>query len=467
MLRFAGARRAAPTSAGVRFLSSKGPVIHYTHTDEAPMLVRGLTRSGRGFTCLVTTDAPSLPAQATYAFLPIVKRFTAPAGISVEKIDISVAARILAQFPERLTPAQRVPDTLAMVSSPPGRFFLPCSTLPPPSPILVQLGAIVKTPGANIIKLPNISASVPQLNAAIKELQGKGYNIPNYVQSPKTPEEKENAARYSKVRVAPSHKAARALLSVPPPQVLGSAVNPVLREGNSDRRVAAPVKEFARAHPHKLGAWDPASRTHVAHMKVRGRRGGQWLAPCPPHPSVLWCATGRGLFWLGALLGGAVCDQGVHRTRRGGRQGHAAQGGGSGLVDDGRGEDSVTRTAAARKMRVGLPHVSRVSPFPPYCCSQASLALQAGEIIDASVMSVAALRAFYEAEFTAAKADGLMVSLHLKATMMKVRGGQAACGPIMRIHSLSRSSRRRSPTPSSSATPSPSTSRTSSPSTRR
>jgi hypothetical protein len=140
---------ASVAPAGARALSAAKPTIHYTHTDEAPML-------------------------ATYSLLPIIRRFTDPAGIAVEKIDISVAARILAQFPEALTPAQRVPDTLA------------------------ELGRIVKTPGANIIKLPNISASVPQLNAAIKELQSKGYNIPDYTQSPTTDAEKAAAAKYAK-----------------------------------------------------------------------------------------------------------------------------------------------------------------------------------------------------------------------------------------------------------------------------
>ena len=177
---------------------STDPTIIYTLTDEAPLL-------------------------ATHAFLPIVRTFTTPAGMRVEESDISVAARILGNFPEYLTPEQRVPDTLA------------------------ELGKKTLEPDANIIKLPNISASVPQLVAAIKELQAKGYKIPDYPGDPKTDEEKAIKARYAKC--------------------IGSAVNPVLREGNSDRRAPRAVKEYARKNPHSMAEWAQASRTHVSHMR--------------------------------------------------------------------------------------------------------------------------------------------------------------------------------------------------------
>jgi isocitrate dehydrogenase len=171
---------------------------------------------------IVYTDTDEAPYLATYALLPIIQRFTKPAGINVEKSDISVAARIINQFNDRIKPEQRVPDNLGL------------------------LGELCAKPEANIIKLPNVSASIPQLEAAIKELQSQGYDVPNFPQEPKTDAEREIYARYSKV--------------------LGSAVNPVLREGNSDRRVAAPVKVYAQKNPHKLGKWSKDSPTHVAHM---------------------------------------------------------------------------------------------------------------------------------------------------------------------------------------------------------
>lgn len=178
-------------------MTTNNPRIIYTLTDEAPLL-------------------------ATYSFLPIIQAFAKPAGIDVVTSDISVAARILAEFPDFLTEEQRVPNNLA------------------------DLGALTLKPEANIIKLPNISASLPQLNAAIKELRSKGYRVPEYPESPQTDEEKAIVKRYSKVS--------------------GSAVNPVLREGNSDRRAPAAVKRYARNNPHKMGKWSHASRTHVAHM---------------------------------------------------------------------------------------------------------------------------------------------------------------------------------------------------------
>ena len=179
-------------------MTTNNPKIIYTLTDEAPLL-------------------------ATYSFLPIIQAFAKPAGIDVVTSDISVAARILAEFPDFLTEAQRVPNNLA------------------------ELGALTQNPETNIIKLPNISASLPQLNAAIKELRAKGYMIPEYPENPQTDEEKAILKRYGKV--------------------LGSAVNPVLREGNSDRRAPAAVKRYARNNPHKMGKWSHASRTHVSHME--------------------------------------------------------------------------------------------------------------------------------------------------------------------------------------------------------
>src|SRR3569623_1917742 len=178
-------------------MSNKQPTIIYTLTDEAPLL-------------------------ATYSFLPIMRGFIEPSGIKIETSDISLSGRVLAAFPESLTEEQRVPDNLG------------------------HLGKLTLLPDTNIIKLPNISASVPQLLATIKELQGKGYKVPDFPESPKTDDEKAIRARYSKV--------------------LGSAVNPVLREGNSDRRAPKAVKEYARKHPHSMSKWSMASRTHVAHM---------------------------------------------------------------------------------------------------------------------------------------------------------------------------------------------------------
>ncbi len=178
-------------------MSTAKPKIIYTLTDEAPRL-------------------------ATYSLLPILRAFTRPAGIEIEESDISLAARILGQFSEILTPHERIPDNLA------------------------DLAKLTLKREANIIKLPNISAPVGQLTAAIKELQSKGYKLPDYPDNPKNDAEKAIRAKYSRV--------------------LGSAVNPVLREGNSDRRAPASVKNFARKNPHSMAAWDPASRTHVSHM---------------------------------------------------------------------------------------------------------------------------------------------------------------------------------------------------------
>ena len=171
---------------------------------------------------IIYTYTDEAPALATHSFLPIIEAFAGAAGVEVELRDISLAARILAQFPDELSEDQRVPDALA------------------------ELGELVKTPDANIIKLPNISASTPQLKAAIKELQDDGYAIPDYPDDPQTDEDKRAREAYDRVK--------------------GSAVNPVLREGNSDRRAPASVKEYVRNHPHSMGDWSKDSKTHVATM---------------------------------------------------------------------------------------------------------------------------------------------------------------------------------------------------------
>ena len=252
----------------------------------------------------LTDEAPFL---ATAAFLPIIRSFAAPAGIEVAQADISVAHRILAEFPEFLSDMQKVPNTLA------------------------ELGALTLLPDTNIIKLPNISASVPQLNAAIKELQQHGYRVPDMPEDPKTDAEKSIHARYSKC--------------------LGSAVNPVLREGNSDRRAPAAVKNFARKHPHSMGEWSMASRTHVATMK-------------------------HGDFYHG--------------------------------------EKSMTLDKA-RDVKMDL-----VTKSGKTIVLKPKVSLKDGEIIDSMFMSKKALLEFYETEMEDARKTGVMLSLHVKATMMKV-----------------------------------------------
>jgi isocitrate dehydrogenase len=261
---------------------SSEPSIIYTLTDEAPLL-------------------------ATHAFLPVVSAFAKPAGIRVDQSDISVAARILGSFPENLRPEQRVPDTLA------------------------ELGKKTLSPDANIIKLPNISASMPQLLAAIKELQGKGYNIPDYPSDPKTDEEKAIKARYGKC--------------------IGSAVNPVLREGNSDRRAPRAVKEYARKNPHSMAEWSQASRTHVSHM-----HGGDFY----------------------------------------------------------HGEKSMTLDRA-RDVKMEL-----ITKSGKTLVLKSKVSLLDGEIIDSMFMSRKALLEFYERQIEDARKTGVMFSLHVKATMMKV-----------------------------------------------
>jgi isocitrate dehydrogenase len=256
---------------------------------------------------IIWTEIDEAPALASYSLLPIVQAFTKGTGIAVESRDISLAGRIIANFPDNLTEAQRIPDHLS------------------------QLGELTLKPDANIIKLPNISASIPQLKEAIKELQAQGYKVPDYPESPKTDAEKAVFARYQKV--------------------LGSAVNPVLREGNSDRRSPLSVKQFSKKHPHKLGAWTKESKSHVAHM------------------------TGDDFY-------------------------------GS--------ETSVTCKAATEVRFEFVAADGKVSVLKD------KLTLQAGEVLDSSRMSVKALRAFYEREIEDAKKQGILLSLHLKATMMKV-----------------------------------------------
>ncbi len=267
---------------------------------------------------IIYTLTDEAPALATYSLLPVVQAFTKAAGITVETRDISLAGRIIANFPENLAENQRIPDGLA------------------------ELGELTLKPEANIIKLPNISASVPQLKAAIKELQSQGYQVPDYPEEPKTEAEKEIKARYGKV--------------------LGSAVNPVLREGNSDRRAAASVKQYARKHPHKMGAWSADSRTRVAHMASGDFYGS---------------------------------------------------------------EKSVTLSDAA-SVRVEL-----VRDDGKITVLKEKLNLQPGEILDAAVMSRRALRAFYAEQIAAAKQQDVLLSLHLKATMMKVSD------PILFGHAIS------------------------------
>ncbi|WP_239395099.1 NADP-dependent isocitrate dehydrogenase [Frankia sp. CiP3] len=256
--------------------------IIYTHTDEAPAL-------------------------ATYSFLPVVQAYAQVAGVRVESRDISLAGRIIASFPEYLTEAQRVDDALA------------------------ELSGLAKTPEANIIKLPNISASMPQLKAAVAELRRQGYALPDYPDDPKTDEEREIRVRYDKVK--------------------GSAVNPALREGNSDRRAPASVKSYARTHPHRMGAWRSDSKTNVATMGA----------------------------------------------------------------DDFRATEKSTVITEAGSLRIEL-----VGEDGTVIVLRESIPVLAGEVVDASVMRVAALREFLVAQIARAKAEGVLFSVHLKATMMKV-----------------------------------------------
>jgi len=267
---------------------------------------------------IIYTLTDEAPALATYSLLPIVQAFTNAAGVVVETRDISLTGRILANFPENLTATQKISDQLT------------------------ELGELTLKPEANIIKLPNVSASIPQLKAAIKELQAQGYKVPAYPEDPKTDADKEIKARYGKV--------------------LGSAVNPVLREGNSDRRAAASVKQYARKHPHRMGKWAPDSKTRVAHMSSGDFYGSERSVTVPE-------ATSTRIEFVGKD-----------------------------------GKVSVLKD---------------------------KLSLKAGEVIDSAVMSRRALRQFYAEQIAAAKKEDVLLSLHLKATMMKVSD------PIMFGHAVS------------------------------
>ena len=266
---------------------------------------------------IVYTMTDEAPALATHSLLPIIRAFTASSGIEFELKDISLTGRIIANFPEHLTASQKQGDALA------------------------ELGELAKTPEANIIKLPNISASLPQLTAAIKELQDHGYQVPDFPEDPKSDAEKEIKARYAKV--------------------LGSAVNPVLREGNSDRRVATPVKEYAQKNPHSMGVWSADSKTHVASMS-----GGDFYAS---------------------------------------ERSHVAQ-------------------------QAGDVRIELVTVAGETLLLKEKVSLKAAEVIDASVMSCRVLRDFLKREIDDAKAKGVLFSLHLKATMMKVSD------PIMFGHAV-------------------------------
>ncbi len=263
-------------------MSTTKPTIIYTLTDEAPLL-------------------------ATSSLLPIIRKFTAPAGVEIAESDISVAARILAEFPEYLSDEQKVPDNLA------------------------ELGRLTQSPDTNIIKLPNISASVPQLDAAVTELQSKGYKIPDFPDDPKTDEDEAIRQRYGKA--------------------LGSAANPVLREGNSDRRAPPAVKRFAQKHPHSMDEWSQASRTHVSHM-----HGGDFYS----------------------------------------------------------GEKSMTLEKACNVS------MNLVTKSGKTIVLKENLALEKDEVIDSMFMSKKALCDFYEEQMQDAYETGVMFSLHVKATMMKV-----------------------------------------------
>ena len=261
---------------------SHAPTIIYTHTDEAPAL-------------------------ATYSFLPILRRFAGAADIEVETRDISLAGRIIYRFPDRLTPEQRIDDHLA------------------------ELGRMATTPEANIIKLPNISASIPQMKAAIAELQSQGYDLPDYPEEPTDDQERETRSRYDTVK--------------------GSAVNPVLREGNSDRRAPGAVKAYAKAHPHRMGAWSSDSASHVASMSG----------------------------------------------------------------DDFFGNEQSTTIDTATELTI-----EHVAPDGNTTALRAPVKVDDGEVVDSTFMSRRALVAFLEEQIADAREQGILFSLHMKATMMKV-----------------------------------------------
>ncbi|MEL7003511.1 MAG: NADP-dependent isocitrate dehydrogenase, partial [Bacteroidota bacterium] len=256
---------------------------------------------------IIYTKTDEAPALATYSLLPIIQAYSKPSGINIETKDISLAARIVSSFSEHLTENQRMSDALA------------------------ELGELAKTPEANIIKLPNISASIPQLQAAIQELQSQGYQLPDYPEEPQNDKEKDIKSRYDKVK--------------------GSAVNPVLREGNSDRRAPLSVKKYAQNNPHSMGSWESDSKSHVASMS-----GGDFYGS----------------------------------------------------------EKSVT-VDSATDVKIQL-----VSENGNITILKDKVSLLAGEVIDAAVMNKRALRDFLTTEIEDAKNEGVLLSVHLKATMMKV-----------------------------------------------
>ncbi|HAS23320.1 MAG TPA: NADP-dependent isocitrate dehydrogenase, partial [Idiomarina loihiensis] len=265
---------------------------------------------------IIYTETDEAPRLATYSFLPFIEAFTKAAGVSVETRDISLAGRIISQFPEYLTEEQRQSDALA------------------------ELGEMAKTAEANIIKLPNISASIPQMTACIKELQKQGYKLPDYPFDPQTDEETDVRSRYDKVK--------------------GSAVNPVLREGNSDRRAPSAVKNYAKKHPHRMGEWSKDSKSHVAHMNEGDFYGSEKSVTSASEDTFK-------------------------------------------IVFESNGEQKVLKE---------------------------SVPVLAGEVVDAATMSKKQLQAFFEKETVAAKEQGVLLSLHLKATMMKVSD------PIMFGHAV-------------------------------
>src|SRR3954467_8811093 len=270
-----------PPGNGASVTDSTASTIIYTHTDEAPLL-------------------------ATYSLLPVIQAYAATAGVSVETRDISLAGRIIASFPERLEPDQQIGDALA------------------------ELGELATKPEANIIKIPNISASIPQLKAAVAELQSQGYALPDYPDDPKTDEDREVRGRYDKVK--------------------GSAVNPVLREGNSDRRAPASVKQYARSHPHSMGEWSSDSKTNVAHM----------------------------------------------------------------TADDFRSNEKSVVIEKAGSLRIELVTEKGTEVLKD------SVPVEEGEVVDGTFMNTAALQSFLRDQIARAKDEGVLFSLHLKATMMKV-----------------------------------------------
>ncbi|MDX1411052.1 MAG: NADP-dependent isocitrate dehydrogenase, partial [Nitrospirales bacterium] len=258
---------------------------------------------------IIYTKVDEAPELASGSFVPIIQAFASTAGVNVGRKDISLAGRIISQFPERLKPGQQQPDDLAL------------------------LGEMVETPDANVIKLPNISASIPQIQGAVKELQSQGYDIPDYPEDPKNEAEKEIKARFDKVK--------------------GSAVNPVLRQGNSDRRASTSVKDYAKKHPHKMGKWTQDSRTHVAHMTSGDFRSNE-------------------------------------------------------------------KSATITEKNAGKFRIEFVGTDGNTTILKDNVTLEKGDVADATRMSAKALNQFFKEQIADAKKNNILLSLHMKATMMKV-----------------------------------------------